>query len=84
MNTEQVSDVLAKAFKEVAPEIDFKSLDLKQPLWRQVEIDSMDIYRILMILDKQTGIKVPDSKVRSFENLEALIQFITEQPIHHQ
>jgi acyl carrier protein len=82
MNREEVLKVLKSVFNTVAPEIDFVKIDISRPLRSQVEIDSMDFYRMLVLIHQQTGINIPDSKFRELKNLEELTQFIISQSNH--
>lgn len=84
MNITEVKVRLAKIFHKIAPEIDFDSLDTSRPLRDQIEMDSLDYYRVLVQVDRQLGVFVPDSKLAQFQNLDQLITFISEQPSHHQ
>lgn len=84
MEKEQVSRVLEKAFHAIAPEIEYQKINQKEPLRSQVEIDSLDFYRMMVFIHQLTGVSVPDSKLRDLQNLEELIDYISEQPIRHQ
>jgi acyl carrier protein len=76
MNTKEVKDILAKIFHEVAPEIEFATIDTSRPLRDQVEIDSFDFYRIIVQIDKRLGVNIPDSKIAEFNSLDDLIQYV--------
>jgi acyl carrier protein len=76
MNTKEVTDILAKIFHEVAPEIEFATIDTSRPLRDQVEIDSFDFYRIIVQIDKKAGVNIPDTKIAEFNNLDDLIQYV--------
>ena len=77
-------EMLKEIFFEIAPEIDFKLLNLKKSLRDQVDIDSFDFYRILVLLSQKTGIILPESKILEMKTLEELVNYIIEQPNHHQ
>jgi acyl carrier protein len=70
---------LKEIFHEIAPEIEFEQLDTSRSLRDQVEIDSFDFYRILVLINQRTGVNVPDSKVSEFKNISQLINYITEK-----
>jgi acyl carrier protein len=76
MNTKEVTEVLVKIFHEVAPEIEFSTIDTSSPLRDQVEIDSFDFYRIIVQIDKKAGVNIPDTKIAEFTNLDDLIQYV--------
>ncbi len=59
-----------------APEIDFGKIKLDLPFRDQVEIDSLDLYNIIVSLQKKTGVYIPDSKMAELISLNELIGFI--------
>ncbi len=84
MNKDEVLIVLAKIFNQISPEIEFQKINLTKSLRDQIEIDSLDFYRILAEVQKKLGVYVPDSKFRELKNLDDLASFISAQPIRHQ
>ena len=79
MKEEVIRGFLLTIFHEIAPEIAFEKIDTGKPLRDQVEIDSFDFYRILVQINKKTGVNIPDSKISELANLDALIKFISEK-----
>lgn len=79
MTEEQVQQELKKIFKKVAPEIEFDLINLNRPLRDQVEIDSMDFYKILVEINKATRVNVPDSVILELQNLKDLISFVAKK-----
>lgn len=82
MNTQEVRSLLGKIFGEVAPEIEFESIDLHRPLRDQIEIDSYDFYRIIVKIAQATGVNIPDSRIPLLANLEELIHYISDGSDH--
>lgn len=78
MNVDSVKEVLQKIFHDIAPEIDLSRIKSSQPFRAQVEIDSFDFYRIIVQIDKETGVNIPDSKIPDLTTLDNLIDYITE------
>ncbi len=83
MNKDEVLNELAKIFYQITPEIEFKKINPTMPLRDQVEIDSLDFYRILTEIQKKLNVYVPDSKFRELKSLDDLASFISGQPNHH-
>lgn len=79
LNSEQISKIMNQIFHQVAPEILYEKLDMNLPLREQIEIDSLDFYKIIVSLQKKTGVFVPDSKLAQFTSLNDLITYILEQ-----
>ena len=83
MNKDEVLNELAKIFYQITPEIEFKKINPTMPLRDQVEIDSLDFYRILTEIQKKLNVYVPDSKFRELKSLDDLASFISGKPNHH-
>jgi acyl carrier protein len=81
---QEIIMILKNIFHAIAPEIDFDEIDFKKSLRGQVEIDSLDFYRIMVLVHQNTCVSVPDSKLREFQNLDELIHYISAQSSHHQ
>lgn len=84
MTNQETKAIISKIFHSIAPEINFSEIDTARPLRDQVEIDSFDFYRIIVQIDQQTGVNIPDSKIAEFANLDELIKYVSEQPSRHQ
>lgn len=76
MKREEILLHLQESFHQIAPEIDFLKIKLDKPLREQVEIDSLDLYNIIGLLQKKTGIFVSDSQLATLPDLSHLIDFI--------
>lgn len=76
MERDDIKNYFQEAFHQIAPEIDFGKINMDLPLREQVEIDSLDLYNIIVSLQKKTGVYIPDSKLASLTNLNELIGFI--------
>lgn len=76
MTKEQIQEQIRFIFNQVAPEINFESLDLTRPLTDQAEIDSYDFLNILSHIEQRLGVRVPDAVIRDLPHLEALITYI--------
>lgn len=72
----EVKVILKNIFNTIAPEIEFEKINLNQPLRDQVDIDSYDFYRMLILINEQTGVSIPDPVVRDLKNLSDLITYI--------
>jgi acyl carrier protein len=72
----EVKAILKNIFNTIAPEVEFEKINLNQPLRDQVDIDSYDFYRMLILINEQTGVSIPDPIVRDLKNLNELIHYI--------
>lgn len=78
-NIEDIKNEFKEAFHLVAPEIVFEKIDLNRPLRDQVEIDSLDLYNLIVTLQKKTGFYIPDSKLAELKSLNELFNYIIGQ-----
>lgn len=76
MTKDEIVMYLQESFKQIAPEIVFSQIQLDRPLRDQVEIDSLDLYNIITLLQKKTGVFISDSQLAVMPNLNELINFI--------
>lgn len=78
-NFEDIKHDFKEAFHQIAPEIAFEKIDLNRPLRDQVEIDSLDLYNVIVMLQKKTGFYIPDSKLAELKSLNELFNYIIGQ-----
>ncbi|MGZ3787876.1 MAG: acyl carrier protein [Bacteriovorax sp.] len=79
MNAEEIKKYFRESFHQIAPEVLFEKINLDLPLRDQVEIDSLDLYNIIVSLQKKTGVYIPDSKLAELSSLNELIGYILGQ-----
>lgn len=79
MSRADIETQLESIFHKIAPEVEFKKLDLNRPLADQADIDSFDFYHILVRVEKEIGVRVPDTVLRSLPNLNGLIDYLEQQ-----
>lgn len=76
---EDIKNYFKDIFRQTAPEIVFENINLNLPLRDQVEIDSLDLYNIVVGLQQKTGVYIPDSKLAELTTLNELINYILKQ-----
>lgn len=79
LSNEEIKNYFKDIFLQIAPEIGFEKINMDRPLRDQVEIDSLDLYNIIVSLQKKTGVYIPDSKLTELESLNELIDYVLEQ-----
>jgi acyl carrier protein len=84
MNREELKLVFKDVFNIIAPEVEFSKIQMDRALREQVELDSFDFYRVIVLISQKTGVSIPDSKAAELKNLDQIITYIIEQPNHHQ
>lgn len=69
MTGAEAREVMERALREVAPEIDPATLDPDVPLHDQIDLDSMDFLSFVAGVHELSGIDIPE---RDYPRLETL------------
>lgn len=75
-------DQITAALATVAPEADLSTVDPRQPLRAQLDLDSMDFLRLLAAIKARIGVDVPESDYGRIATLEALEAYLTAHGGH--
>ena len=81
MNKLEIQNYFKDALHQFAPEVSFESLKLNMPLRDQVEIDSLDLYNIIVNLQQKSGVYVSDSKLAELLSINDLVDYVFSQKI---
>ena len=73
MNDSELKEGILRALARVAPEAEGVVVDPNEPFRNQFEIDSMDFLNFILGLEKDYGIKVPETSYPRFGNLSGAI-----------
>jgi acyl carrier protein len=76
MTEPEIRAALLDALASVAPEADLGSLDPKQSLREQLEIDSMDFLNVVVALHARTGVEVPETDYPKLASLDAAVAYL--------
>ena len=76
LSIEEIKNYFKEIFHLTAPEINFDMINLNLPLRDQIEIDSLDLYNIVVALQKKTGVYIPDTTLAELTSLNELINYI--------
>lgn len=75
-------DQIAAALAPIAPEADLSTVDPRQPLRAQLDLDSMDFLRLLAAIKQRVGVDVPEADYGKIGTLEALEAYLTARGGH--
>lgn len=76
LSIEEIKNYFKEIFHQTAPEINFDMINLNLPLRDQVEIDSLDLYNIVVAFQKKTGVYIPDTTLAELTSLNELINYV--------
>jgi acyl carrier protein len=63
--------------RRIAPEVEVGSLDARQPLRDQVDLDSMDWLNFLIALSQTLEVDIPEQVYERLRTLDDLVEYLT-------
>ena len=79
MTAEKVRSIIFDALRKIAPEIDRSELDPAADLRDQVDLDSMDFLNLVVSVDEELGIEVPESDYPHLRTLDGWVEYLVER-----
>ena len=76
MNEHQLREVVVGALAEVAPETDPGAIDPDADLTEQLDIDSMDFLNVIVAINEQTGIEIPERDYPKLSTLNNAVAYL--------
>ena len=76
MSEQQLRTVVIGALTEVAPEIDPAAIDADTSLAEQLDIDSMDFLNVIVVINEQTGIEIPERDYPRLSTLNDAVAYL--------
>lgn len=68
------------AFEEVlggiAPEVDLNEIDPDAELRREVDLDSVDFMNVLLGLEEELGIEIPETDAERLTTIDACVRYL--------
>jgi acyl carrier protein len=72
----EIKEVVRRALSNVAPEVDFDSVDPGKDLRDQIDIDSVDFLNFVIGLHKELNVDIPDADVSKLGTLNSCITYL--------
>lgn len=72
-----IREAVLRALSNVAPEVDFDSIDPAKDLRDQIDIDSVDFLNFVIGLHKELNIEIPDADVAKLSTLDGCVNYLT-------
>jgi acyl carrier protein len=79
VNEQELKDLVLRALKKIAPEADPRTIDPKQNLREQLDIDSMDFLNFLIALHEALGVDIPEADAARLSTLEAITHYLARK-----
>ena len=71
---EKIRDIIADQL-----EADAEEITLQTNLTKDLEADSLDAVEIIMAIEEEFGIEIPDDKAEDFVVVENIVKFVEDQ-----
>jgi acyl carrier protein len=79
MSIDEVKSTILHIIGQVAPEIPAESIDPHARLQEEMDIDSMDFLRILVAINEQLGVEIPEKDYGQVGTLESLVHYVEKR-----
>jgi acyl carrier protein len=76
MTAEQLKDTFLRALAEVAPEADLTTLRPDEDVRTQLDIDSFGFLTVLVRLNKELGVDIPEADSRRLITLNGAVEYL--------
>lgn len=76
MTEDEIRATVLRLLGDIAPETDFSAVRSDIPLRDQLDLDSMDYLNLLIALDKELQVEVPEADYRELATLDGLVAYL--------
>ena len=73
---DELRSALYRALRDVAPEIDPATIDPARPLREQADIDSVDFLNVLVALQRDVGVDVPEADYAQVSTVDDFVAYL--------
>lgn len=73
---EDIQSLVVRALHAIVPEVDLQTLDPDVSLRDELDIDSMDFYKFMLLLHRDINIDVPESDYGKLSTLNKCIEYL--------
>jgi acyl carrier protein len=74
---EELRTTILSVLGEIAPEADAASIDAKESLRRQLDLDSMDFLNFVIGLHRRLGVEIPESDYARFASIDGAVEYLS-------
>lgn len=76
MKREEIRDVVLRELGRIAPEADLGALSESVPMREELDIDSMDLLRLVTALHEALGVDVPEADYERIASLRGCVDYL--------
>ena len=78
MNTNELRAMILEEIGNVAPDADAASVDDAADLREALDLDSMDIFNLVIALSKRLDLEIPDADVSQLVTIRGAISYLSQ------
>ena len=75
----RIRGIVLSELNKLAPEADLTLLDPQDDFREALDIDSFDALQMLIALDEQLGVEIPEEDYARLETVDALVSYLAER-----
>jgi len=79
MTSDEVRSRVQEMLGAIAPEVDLDTIDPADDLREQMDLDSMDFLNLMLAVERELGVSVPETDYGRLGTLDALVTYLTER-----
>jgi acyl carrier protein len=79
MTATDVRAVVLAALQRIAPEIDPATIHGAAPLRQQVDLDSMDFLNLLIDVNRELQVEIPESDYPRLTTLDGIVEYLSSR-----
>lgn len=76
---EQIKAVVIDTLAAIAPETDFATIALREPLRAQIDIDSFDFLNVIIRLSERLKVDIPEADYGELATLDGMIDYLAKK-----
>jgi acyl carrier protein len=81
MTREEARRAIFEVLTDIAPEVDPNTVDDRQDLTEQLDLDSMDYLTWMIGISEATGVEIPQRDVSRFLTIDGAVSFLVENAV---
>jgi acyl carrier protein len=79
VTTPDVRGVVLAALRRIAPEVDPATIRGDVPLRQQVDLDSMDFLNLLIDVNRELQVEIPETDYARLTTLDGIVEYLTSR-----
>lgn len=76
MNSLAVKSTILSIIGQIAPEVPADTIDPGANLQDEIDLDSMDFLRVIVMIKEQLGVEIPEADYGKVTTLESMVNYV--------